>query len=312
MKKLFPVILLIAGLTATHATAQTRLPARQVSVSTNNWTELAPTATTAQAVFDYLNAEGLGLPGTNIVGATFSGNQWTVDTQTDNFVPGTNIVGATFSGNQWTVDTQTDNFVPGTNIVGATYDETNKTWTVDSQTSSFLTSSNTLFGDGSGFSNISVQLVSASTAIPTTVPSGGFSFITNYTSGTESFTNDYGIFKRDIGSFSATKPGSYYISSSRSGDAYFGSLIGAQGYTPVVRLYRGGETNSFRDYGENELIYVGTSSNVASFIDSSVSFIYYADQTVVTSSVIFSPQWFQTGLTLTQNVAQFDVIYLGD
>lgn len=144
MKKLFPIILLIAGLTATLATAQTRMRAKQVSVSTNNWTELAPTKDTVQSVFDYIDAEGLGTD--NLTGGygtnTFvNTNTWQQILQTPSvstgvvaggfYLPGTNIVGATYdsSNQQWTVDTS--ELLPGTNIVGATYNSTNLEWTVD-------------------------------------------------------------------------------------------------------------------------------------------------------------------------------------
>ena len=74
MKKIFQLIALFS-LVSGFAFAQTRLPARQATVNTNNWTTLAPTAATAQAVFDYIDSKGVGLPGTNIVGATYADNQ---------------------------------------------------------------------------------------------------------------------------------------------------------------------------------------------------------------------------------------------
>lgn len=132
--------LLIICLFSVSAYAQWPLPARQVNVSTNGWTRLAPTATTAQAVFNYIDAQGIGggsggygtntyvnpstwqylletpttptggvvsgfyLPGTNIVGATYSDTNktWTITpTDLSGVLPGTNIAGFTYSSNQW-------------------------------------------------------------------------------------------------------------------------------------------------------------------------------------------------------------------
>ena len=53
-----PIVFIAALLLALPAFAQTLLPARQVSVNTNGtaWTSIAPTATTAQASFDWIDA----------------------------------------------------------------------------------------------------------------------------------------------------------------------------------------------------------------------------------------------------------------
>lgn len=48
-------IFLFALLLAFSASAQTLMPARQVSANTNGWTSVAPTATTAQASFDWID-----------------------------------------------------------------------------------------------------------------------------------------------------------------------------------------------------------------------------------------------------------------
>ena len=86
-----------------------------MGINTNNWNYLAPTASTVQATFTWLDdrffgfdPEAVGMPGSNIVGAALVSNQWT------GLMPGTNIVGATLVSNQWT------GLMPGTNIVGAT------------------------------------------------------------------------------------------------------------------------------------------------------------------------------------------------
>ena len=105
-----------------------------MGINTNNWNYLAPTASTVQATFTWLDdrffgfdPEAVGMPGSNIVGAALVSNQWTglmpgtnivgaalVSNQWTGLMPGTNIVGATLVSNQWT------GLMPGTNIVGAT------------------------------------------------------------------------------------------------------------------------------------------------------------------------------------------------
>jgi hypothetical protein len=70
MKKLLLLILLIPCLAATLATAQTRLPAKQVTVVTTNWTNLSPSNNTAQSLFDFLDKainENFNLAETNFV-----------------------------------------------------------------------------------------------------------------------------------------------------------------------------------------------------------------------------------------------------
>jgi len=103
-----------------------------VMVSSDGWVFLAPTAETAQATFDWLDAyvgtNGL-LRGTNIVGATFSNGQWTVDSQTAGLLPGTNILGAVY--NPTTLVWRVLEGMPGTNIFGASYDTNSLSWTID-------------------------------------------------------------------------------------------------------------------------------------------------------------------------------------
>ena len=86
-----------------------------MGIDTNDWGYLAPTASTVQATFTWLDdrffgfdPEAVVMPGSNIVGAALVSNQWT------GLMPGTNIVGAALVSNQWT------GLMPGTNIVGAT------------------------------------------------------------------------------------------------------------------------------------------------------------------------------------------------
>ena len=93
-----------------------------MGIDTNDWGYLAPTASTVQATFTWLDDRFFGfdpeaviMPGSNIVGAALVSNQWT------GLMPGTNIVGATLVSNQWT------GLMPGTNISWFTYDGTD-TW----------------------------------------------------------------------------------------------------------------------------------------------------------------------------------------
>ena len=53
-----PIVFIAALLLALSASAQTLMPARQTSAHTNQWGWLAPTAATAQATFDWLDAWG--------------------------------------------------------------------------------------------------------------------------------------------------------------------------------------------------------------------------------------------------------------
>lgn len=55
------LILLAVLLLPLPSRAQTRMPARQVSVDDSYWTYLAPTAQTAQATFDWLDGDGAAL-----------------------------------------------------------------------------------------------------------------------------------------------------------------------------------------------------------------------------------------------------------
>jgi hypothetical protein len=103
---------------------------------------LAPTASTAQATFTWLDERFSGfdpdavvMPGSNIVGAALVSNQWT------GLMPGTNIVGAALVSNQWT------GLMPGTNIVGATYVNENGTnqWVASGDYAFFAVNTNGMF-----------------------------------------------------------------------------------------------------------------------------------------------------------------------
>ena len=118
---LFPVL----------ASAQWRMPARQVSVATNEYNLLTPALPAAQSTFVEVDSRlsnvvfsisNLGdqlttvntslqaaidrkLDGTNLVGAIYSGdggsNFWTITPASVGALPGTNVVGALFLNNQW-------------------------------------------------------------------------------------------------------------------------------------------------------------------------------------------------------------------
>jgi hypothetical protein len=94
-----------------------------MGIDTNEWSYLAPTASTVQATFTWLDKQFSGfdpdaviLPGSNIVGGTLVSNQWT------GLMPGTNIVGGTLVNNQWT------GLMPGTNITGFALNEETLSW----------------------------------------------------------------------------------------------------------------------------------------------------------------------------------------
>lgn len=134
MKKFFAGC--VVALLAVSAFAQGKTAANLVEVDHTNFSWLlsgtnsslyvAPTSRTyrtAQHIFDWLD-DRLGnfdpdahlMPGTNIVGGSYSNDQWW------GLMPGTNIVGGTLISNEWT------GLMPGTSIEGATYNSSNLTW----------------------------------------------------------------------------------------------------------------------------------------------------------------------------------------
>lgn len=124
---------------AASASAFQKVPAEQVSVATNGWDNVAPTSTTAQATFQWIDenwpvidSDGWDeiAPAADTAQDAFdwldawinTNAQPVLDAYYDtSFLPGTNIVGAVYSNGQWTVDSQTSGLMPGTNIVGATF-----------------------------------------------------------------------------------------------------------------------------------------------------------------------------------------------
>ena len=119
---------------------QTLVPARLTAVSTNAWTNVSPSAATAQAALDWVDANWepdlvtanwLFLdPAEDTAQSAFDWlDAWFASMGASNgFLRGTNILGAAFSNGQWTVDSQTAGLLPGTNISGAAYDPSNLTW----------------------------------------------------------------------------------------------------------------------------------------------------------------------------------------
>ena len=91
------------------ASAQTPLPARQVSVSTNAWTSLSPSAATAQAALDFIDANwqpDLVVSNWSFLAPSGTTAQATFDfldgyAGTNGLLKGTNIVGFTFADGQW-------------------------------------------------------------------------------------------------------------------------------------------------------------------------------------------------------------------
>lgn len=130
-------LIVLLSLVSAVSLAQWRLPSRQSTVNTSYWGNLSPTADTVQAVFDYIDLEGVGGSGgygtnTYVNPATWQYLLTTPTTPTGGIVSGF--------------------YLPGTNIVGATYNETNETWTVD--TSQFITNIVFELGTGGSFSSV--------------------------------------------------------------------------------------------------------------------------------------------------------------
>lgn len=159
-------VFLCSALLALSASAQTLVPARQVSASTNAWTKIAQTQATAQAAFDWVDANWMavdpsawvslptnandaqaaldwidgawGAANTNAwffmdpTSATFQAtfdwlDGWFVSMGASNgFLKGTNVAGAVFNPTNGTWEGLGN--MPGTNVAGATYNPTNKTW----------------------------------------------------------------------------------------------------------------------------------------------------------------------------------------
>jgi hypothetical protein len=148
-------ILFLALLLSLPALAQSPMPARQVSVETNGWANVAPTGATAQAVFQWFaenwpafDSEGWVeiAPATDTLQDAFGWLDAWISTNAQpvldayyatSFLPGTNIVGAAYSNGQWTVNSQTSGLLSGTNITAeATTNQTpsvtfaDGTWTI--------------------------------------------------------------------------------------------------------------------------------------------------------------------------------------
>lgn len=125
-------IFLCSLLLALSASAQTPLPARQVSVSTNAWTNLAPTASTAQATFDFVDANwqsDLVVSNWSFLAPSGTTAQATFDwidgyAGTNGLLRGTNIFGFSFSNGVWRspadlVGVENFAFVRDTNLTSA-------------------------------------------------------------------------------------------------------------------------------------------------------------------------------------------------
>jgi hypothetical protein len=123
--KLFIFAFLLAG--SLTASAQWRMPARQVSVQTNAFTNIAPTSATAQATFEALDASFSAVDSRFVV---VSNSVTQLTSRVDGQLPGTNIVGAVYSStnNQWTVSPASVEALPGVDILGALYFTPAKKW----------------------------------------------------------------------------------------------------------------------------------------------------------------------------------------
>ena len=160
-------VFLCSALLALSASAQTLMPARQVSASTSAWTKIAPTQATAQAAFDWVDANWMavdpsawvslptnandaqaaldwidgawGAANTNAwlfmdpTSATFQAtfdwlDGWFASMGASNgFLKGTNVAGAVFNPTNGTWEGLGN--MPGTNIAGAVYDPSSSAWT---------------------------------------------------------------------------------------------------------------------------------------------------------------------------------------
>ena len=176
-------------------------------LTTSGWSVLDPSnatygvadETSPQEAWDHLDglladwgAGGGLLKGTNIIHATYSNGQWTVD---NNYVPGTNIVGATLASNQWT------GLMPGTNIAGLVY--TNGLWlgalTTNSQARVWRTSFRAV--RSADFTNGTNHVVSAYESV----------------ANADGTTTDPSWFSKADGVFYVPEPGRYHLYTSVSG-----------------------------------------------------------------------------------------------
>lgn len=164
MKK---ALLFLSLLWAATSQAQTagRIPAWQVKVNTNGFGTIPGTQSNTQTVIDWIDdnmattayvhdaVSGL-MKGTNIIGASYSNSEWTINSQTAGLLKGTNIIGNTYDSNtlQWTA-------MPGTNIVGATYqNDTNGNQWVISDTAQIRTNGNYFVVTSAGSGTAMAQL----------------------------------------------------------------------------------------------------------------------------------------------------------
>ena len=145
---------LIVALFAHISQAQTLLPARQVSVSTNSFTNLSPAVATAQSTFEAIDQSLTGLSATvtsnantliaitNLILPQVVSNTANIATNAAGIaalesnlllrLPGTNVLGASYNPTTlvWSISSQTAGVLPGTNIENATYSTSSLAWRV--------------------------------------------------------------------------------------------------------------------------------------------------------------------------------------
>jgi hypothetical protein len=107
----FLFALLLCFFAREDAGAQTKLPAKQVTVDSSAWNNINPATNTAQSVFDFLDTEGLGGSGGYGTNTFVNPATWQYILETPSiptgtvvsgfYLPGTNIVGSVYTNNQW-------------------------------------------------------------------------------------------------------------------------------------------------------------------------------------------------------------------
>jgi hypothetical protein len=118
MRKTFTLLfaLLLCFFAREDAGAQTKLPAKQVTVDSSSWNNINPATNTAQSVFDFLDTEGLGGSGGYGTNTYVNPATWQQILQTPSIPTGTvvqagnttNFVFVSWSNSYWSTDIVTN------------------------------------------------------------------------------------------------------------------------------------------------------------------------------------------------------------
>ena len=224
-----------------------------MGIDTNDWGYLAPTASTVQATFTWLDdrfsgfdPEAVVMPGSNIVGGALISNQWTglmpgtnitggalISNQWTGLMPGTNITGGALISNQWT------GLMPGTNIYGFNYEGGADTWYPFQAYSNY-------FGYSFSFPDYATNLLLTTNAAYTYVVVTGLA--------SRAFISDPGGWSSNNGVV-IPKSGMYYCDFYAGGqkcspNACAHVVYGVEGQAPDFTIY-GGTTNIFQSGNSN-------------------------------------------------------------